>query len=168
MSSPAKTRPRILCVDDRVSSLEVRRALLAQMGYDVLIAGDPATALSIFDKNPVDLVLLDYSFPGQMSGDELAHELRAREPGVPLIMLSGYPDLPPDVAHSVDVVLLKGTSQPSDLLNAIANLLQAPPHRAHTHTAAETSKLAEKNQQLMGKSKELIQRSKGNISGEKS
>ena len=125
MSSPANTRPRILCVDDRVSSLEVRRALLTNAGYDVLIASDPPSALAIAGKVEVNLVILDYSFPGQMSGEELAHKLRAANPELPLIMLSGVPNLPESAAASVNVSIVKGAGRPTDLLEAIARLLQA-------------------------------------------
>ena len=126
MSSPANTRPRILCVDDRVSSLEVRRALLTTVG-DVLIASDPPSALAITHKVEVNLVILDYNFPGQMSGEELAHELRAANPELPLIMLSGVPNLPESATASVDVSMMKGAGRPSDLLQAVASLLQAKP-----------------------------------------
>jgi len=165
--------PRILCVDDRVSSLEVRRAMLTQMGYDVLIASEPSSALSIFDKVHVDLVLLDYSFPGQISGDELARQLRARRPGLPLIMLSGFPDLPANVVDSVDVLLLKGSSQPSDLLNAIVRLLNRPAgadaqaavgttslRQRNQDLTIETTNIHQRNQDLMERSKELLERSK--------
>jgi CheY-like chemotaxis protein len=63
-------------MDDRVSSLEVRRTMLSQMGYEVLIASDPPCALAIMDKVEVDLVILDYSFPGQMNGEQLAGVIR--------------------------------------------------------------------------------------------
>ena len=124
MSFSDSTPPRILCVDDRVSSLEVRRALLTQAGYEVLTASDPPAALAIFNKTEIDLVILDYSFPGQISGEELAHQLRARNPKLPLIMLSGVPDLPDSAAESVDVLILKGGGRPTDLLDAVAALLR--------------------------------------------
>jgi CheY-like chemotaxis protein len=123
VSSPAKT-PRILCVDDRVPSLEVRRTLLTLAGYDVLIASDPPSALDITGKVEVDLVILDYNFPGQMSGEELAHKLRAANPALPLIMLSGVPDLPDSAAASVDVLMMKGAGRPTELLETIERLLQ--------------------------------------------
>jgi CheY-like chemotaxis protein len=123
VSSPAKTPPRILCVDDRVSSLEVRRALLTTIGYDVLIASDPPSAIAITDKVEVDLVILDYSFPGHMCGEELARRLRAANPKLLLIMLSGVPELPDSAAASVDLLLMKGVGRPTDLLQAIARLL---------------------------------------------
>ncbi len=129
MPFPASTPPRILCVDDRVSSLEVRRALLTAIGYDVLIASDPPSALAITETVDVDLVVLDYSFPGYVSGDELARELRAKKPGLPLIMLSGYPDLPDSAVASVDALIIKGVGGPVDLLKTIARLLPSVKHR---------------------------------------
>jgi len=167
VSSATHTPHRILCVDDRVTSLEVRRALLKQMGYEVLIASDPAGALAIFDDTRIDLVLLDYSFPGQMSGDELARQLRARKPDVPLIMLSGYPDLPATVAGSVDALLLKGSSQPSDLLNAIQRLLRGP-RPAGSQPAAETPATPTRNRNLREQSKELMKQSKSLMARDKS
>jgi CheY-like chemotaxis protein len=128
VSSVTSTLPRILCVDDRVSSLEVRRAVLTQAGYDVVLAGDPPSALVIIDEVKVDLAVLDYNFPGHISGEELAHELRMRKPNLPLIMLSGVPDLPDSAAESVDILILKGGDGPTELLQAIAGLLQGAKH----------------------------------------
>lgn len=162
VSSPANMPHRILCVDDRVSSLEVRQAMLTQMGYNVLIASDPASALSIFDKVHIDLVLLDYSFPGNIPGDELARQLRSRRPDLPLIMLSGFPELPPEAAKSVDVLLLKGASQPSDLLNAIAKLLPTGGN-ADGRPAVDNSPLAQQNKELLAKSRDLVKRSQSQM-----
>lgn len=138
-----------------------------QMGYNVLIASDPPSALSIFDKVHVDLVLLDYSFPGHISGDELAHQLRARRPDLPLIMLSGFPDLPASVAESVDLLFLKGSSRPADLLKAIADLLAAPQRPGPAHPAQDPVLLRETNQRLMNKSKELRKHVRRNLPADK-
>jgi len=129
VSSPARTPPRILCVDDRLNSLEVRRALLTHAGYDVLISSDPSSALAIVDKVEIDLVILDYNFPGHMSGEELALQLRARDLELRLIMLSGSPNLPNSAAASVDILMLKGGGGPCELLDAIADLLQGRGNR---------------------------------------
>ena len=149
MPSPANTPPRILCVDDRVSSLEIRQAMLAAAGYDVLIASDPPTALAIAGKDAIDLVILDYNFPGQMSGEELAHKLRAANPNLPLIMLSGVPDLPESAAASVDLLLMKGAGRPTDLLQAIARLVLRA--RATTDSATQqTSRTTEQTGKAEG------------------
>jgi CheY-like chemotaxis protein len=141
-------------VDDRVSSLEVRRTLLCRLGYDVLVASDPPSALAILNTVDVDLVILDYSFPGHMSGEELAREIRAHNPQLPLIMLSGYPDLPASARESADALILKGAAGPADLLNTIRSLLKkAPPH-------PERPPLQEQSRVLLDKSSDLVQRLK--------
>jgi CheY-like chemotaxis protein len=148
-------------VDDRLPSLEVRRALLTALGYDVLIASDPESALAIADKVNVDLVVLDYSFPGHISGEDLANQLRTSRPGVPLVMLSGFPDLPASARESVDCVITKGTDKPSDLLATIARLLKCPERDPGPMS------LLERSQQLMDRSKELIQHSRDQAPPEK-
>jgi CheY-like chemotaxis protein len=127
MSPPANaSRQRLLCVDDRASSLEVRRTLLKQMGYEVLLAVDPADALKMVGETPLDLVIMDYSFPGHMNGEELARHIRAKCPGLPLLMLTGFPELPESARASVDLVIVKGEGGPTKLLNAICKLLAKP------------------------------------------
>jgi len=129
----------------------VRRVLLTQVGYDVLIASDPTSALAIADKVNLDLVILDYSFPGNMSGEELARILRARKPALPLMMLSGFSDLPDSATENVDVLLLKGTGQPTELLNSISTLLGS---------VRSKPVIGERNEQVMEKSRELPDDSK--------
>jgi len=103
--------------------------LLTHAGYDVLISSDPSSALAIVDKVEIDLVILDYNFPGHMSGEELALQLRARDLELRLIMLSGSPNLPNSAAASVDILMLKGGGGPCELLDAIADLLQGRGNR---------------------------------------
>jgi|SRR6516165_1683684 len=150
VSSITSMPSRILCVDDRVSSLEVRRAMLTKLGYDVLLASDPDSALAIMDKVDVDLVVLDYSFPGDMSGEDLAHQLRERNPELPLIMLSGYPDLPASARQSVDALIIKGAGGPSDLLNAISA------HLPRGRQAESVPPVDARNQQLIRHPEELV------------
>lgn len=158
MSVPHNTPPRILCVDNRVASLEVRRTLLSRLGYDVLIASEPSCALAILQKASVDLIILDYSFPGQMNGEQLARAIRGINPGVPLIMLSGYPDLPSTARESVDTLVLKGAGGPSELLNAVANLLGRSGTQERPPVGEQSRNLMQRSEQVVQRSKELQQR----------
>lgn len=110
---------------------------MTTVGYDVLIASDPPSALAITGKVKIDLVILDYNFPGHMTGEELARKLRADNPKLPLIMLSGVPELPESAAAMVDVLLMKGAGRPTDLLQAIERLLEGKPVRLAFRETAE-------------------------------
>ena len=78
----------ILVVDDK----EVQRALvklyLEQLGCKVIQANNGLTAVSIFQSNPVDLVLMDIQMP-IMNGFQACKQIHEISPATPVIALSG-------------------------------------------------------------------------------
>ena len=116
-------KPRIVCVDDRQDSLAVRKRLLEQFGYDVVAVTYAQDCLLAVTRQEVDLVIIDYHLSGGIKGDELAHDIRTCRSEVPLIMLTGDPAVPEKAKASVDAVLIKGMSNPTDLLALIQTLL---------------------------------------------
>ncbi|BDZ59475.1 two-component system response regulator RegX3 [Barrientosiimonas humi] len=77
---------RILVVEDEESYSDPLSYLLRKEGYDVLVAETGPDALSDFDRQGADLVLLDLMLPG-MSGVDVCRNLRQRS-NVPVIMLT--------------------------------------------------------------------------------
>jgi CheY-like chemotaxis protein len=112
----------VLCVDDELVGLKVRKILLERAGYQVLTALDGATGLSLFETEPVEAVVLDYSMPG-MHGGEVAHRMRGIKPNVPILLLSAYIGLPIEVTSLVDLYMTKGEGAPV-LLQKLESLLQ--------------------------------------------
>jgi two-component system, OmpR family, response regulator len=82
---PAKTT-RILLVDDEQPVRKLLTYPLEKEGYEVVHALDGNEALSAFDEQQFDLVVLDIMLP-RMDGLEVCRRLRARS-GVPIIMLT--------------------------------------------------------------------------------
>lgn len=119
--------PLLLCIDDEVLGLKVRKTVLERAGYQVLIAESGPRGLELFASHPVQLVVLDYAMPG-MHGGEVAARMRNTKPDVPILLLSAYVDLAPEVLSLVDLYLTKGTGAPA-LLQSIGTLLasQATP-----------------------------------------
>jgi CheY-like chemotaxis protein len=97
----------VLCVDDELIGLQVRKILLERAGYRVLTALDGQLGLEVFEKEPVDVVVLDYSMPG-MHGGEVATRMRQIKPEVPILLLSAYVGLPAEVTSLVDLYMTKG------------------------------------------------------------
>jgi CheY-like chemotaxis protein len=114
----------ILCVDDEVVGLRVRKILLERAGYQVLIAEDGYSGIEIFATEPVDAVVLDYAMPG-MHGGEVAKRMRQTKPEVPILLLSAYVGLPEEVSALVDIYMTKGEGAPA-LLDKLGNLLSLP------------------------------------------
>ena len=114
----------VLCVDDEQVALHVRRLVLERAGYRVMTAENGEEGLELFQKEPVDAVILDYSMPG-MHGGEVAMRMRSTKPGIPILLLSAYTGLPVDVTALVDLYMTKGEGAPA-LLAKLRQLLHAP------------------------------------------
>jgi CheY-like chemotaxis protein len=112
----------VLCVDDEAVGLQVRKILLERAGYRVLTAADGPSGLEIFSSEPVEVVVLDYSMPG-MHGGEVAVRMRQVKPAVPILLLSAYMGLSPEVTSVVDLYMTKGEGAPV-LLERLGRLLQ--------------------------------------------
>jgi CheY-like chemotaxis protein len=81
----------ILVVEDEGTIRDPLCRMLEHDGYRVLAAADGATALRLARAHPtpIDLLLSDVVMPG-MSGSQLALRLRADQPGVKVLFMSGY------------------------------------------------------------------------------
>ena len=112
----------VLCVDDERIGLQVRKILLERAGYRVLTASDGSAGLQLFSNEPVEAVVLDYSMPG-MNGGEVALRMRQTKPHIPILLLSAYIGLPPEVLSTVDMYMTKGEGPPI-LLQKLSSLLQ--------------------------------------------
>jgi len=111
----------LLCVDDEINGLRLRKIILESSGYRVLIAPSGPEGIRLFEENPIDLVVLDFLMP-EMKGDEVADRMRQLKPQVPIVMLSAYYDLPPRVDLLVDARVVKGEAT-QNLLDTVARLL---------------------------------------------
>ena len=80
----------------------------------MLTALDGPTGIDLFEREPVEAVVLDYSMPG-MTGGEVAVQLRRIKPQVPILMLSAYTSLPPEVDGLIDMAMTKGEGAPAFL-----------------------------------------------------
>lgn len=111
----------ILCIDDEIIGLKVRRILLERAGYAVMSAHSGMEGVEIFSREPIEAVVLDYAMPG-MNGAEVAARLRQIKPAVPILLLSAYVGLPSEVTSLVDVYMTKGEGAPT-LLNKLQIML---------------------------------------------
>jgi CheY-like chemotaxis protein len=111
----------VLCVDDETIGLRVRKIMLESHGFHVLTATDGQQGIALFERNKVDLVVLDFYMPG-LNGGQVAAELRRRRPRVPIIFLSAYFSLPSDALEMADAFITKG-EPPEVLIEKIEQLM---------------------------------------------
>jgi CheY-like chemotaxis protein len=79
---------QVLVVDDNPALRLVARAMLEAAGYEVTEAGDGESAIRAFREEAFDLVLCDLDMPDK-DGAETIQELRALDPGVRVVAMSG-------------------------------------------------------------------------------
>lgn len=79
----------ILIVDDDRNLCKVLKGLLEGVGFKALTAYDVDTAMTIVDKQELDLVITDLKMPGK-SGMDLLALSQERKPSVPVILITAY------------------------------------------------------------------------------
>lgn len=81
----------VLVAEDDAQVREVAAEMLREAGFRVLAAGDGRQALALLERGEqVDVLFSDVVMPGGMSGVQLARSARARQPGIGVLLASGY------------------------------------------------------------------------------
>ena len=104
-----------------------RRAVLEELGYEVLSATSGKDALKLTEQRACDLVVTDYKMT-PMDGLELIAKLREREFTKPIILLTGFADslgLKPENTGA-DIVLQKCSNEVATLVRYTRRLLAIP------------------------------------------
>jgi|GEM_PF-5076054 len=96
---PTNGEGRILIMDDEPLVLRTFTRNLTAHGYTVTQARNGAEALMAFERarkgrTPFDLVITDLTVPGGMNGEELTKRLKAIDPSVKVVAISGYAEAP--------------------------------------------------------------------------
>jgi len=121
------TGTTLLVVEDENSVRNLVASSLRKEGYRLLLAASAEEALKIVDTHdgPIDLLLTDAIMPGR-GGIDLARELVARKPGLPVILMSGYTEetLPVDEIGPA-ITLLQKPFTPRDLRQRIRAVLES-------------------------------------------
>jgi PAS domain S-box-containing protein len=91
-AAPLGGTETILLVEDEPAVRDLTRTALQRAGYTVLEAASGADALRVWAEHrpAIGLLITDLVMPGGMSGRELADRLRAEDPGLRILLTSGY------------------------------------------------------------------------------
>jgi two-component system invasion response regulator UvrY len=83
---------RVLIADDHpIVRRGLRQIVADQTEMNVTEAGDGPEALRLLANGEFDVVLLDINMPG-ISGLDVLSQIRARQPGLPVLVLSAHPE----------------------------------------------------------------------------
>jgi PAS domain S-box-containing protein len=136
--TPASRSYKLLLVEDDVLVALGVTAVLDDMGHRATRAMDGAQALSILNSGETfDLVITDYAMPG-MTGLELAHAINASWPDLPVVLATGYAELPTGSAP-IGMKRLFKPFRPAELSELLSEILE-PPHDERTARAPRAPK----------------------------
>ncbi|MGA8601850.1 MAG: PAS domain S-box protein [Beijerinckiaceae bacterium] len=112
----------ILAVDDDALVLMNTIAMLEDLGHTVLEARSGQEALDVFRRQKdIDVVITDQAMP-VMTGTQLAEAIRAERRDLPIILATGFAELPPDAGG--DLLKLDKPFRQEDLADAISAAMQ--------------------------------------------
>lgn len=123
--------PRILIVDDQATVRAALAAALRANRFDVAVAEDVPSALTMFEAERFDVAIIDVYMP-RVDGVQLIKALRVRSPGLPIVAISGMLlnnsertalDFLPRLPGLSEIVCLQKPFRPAALLRAIDTAL---------------------------------------------
>ena len=88
---PTTGNASIMFIDDESASTRMMTTMLTKLGFRIKAFNSPLEALDCFRQDPgqFDLVITDLTMP-EMSGVDLASEVHATKPELPIILMTGY------------------------------------------------------------------------------
>lgn len=130
----------ILVVEDdpRVSRSTV--GALEELGHRTIACAGGREALDLLERGdtPVDLVITDVMMP-EMTGTELAAELRRRHPGLPVMFVTGYVGEAGETEDLVGGTLLRKPFTVAALADTVETALRAAPSGSPPYATGEAA-----------------------------
>jgi DNA-binding NtrC family response regulator len=112
---------RLLIIDDEHAIVSLLERVLPRSGFEVVCHTSPVEAMEHSRTHPddFDIVITDRTMP-RMASDDVAAEVQALRPGLPVIITSGQESSPGDEENEGDTgIRLDKPFEIADLLHAI-------------------------------------------------
>ncbi len=127
---------KVLIVDDDRLVRNAYRRSLSLQGNEIHCAENGNEALEVLGEHDVDVVLSDISMP-DMNGIELLHEIRKKQPDLPVVLVTGLPSVS-TAQQAVNLGAYKYLTKPVES----ATLKKVVIHAAQLHNLARIKREA--------------------------
>ncbi|UXI01964.1 sigma-54-dependent transcriptional regulator [Photobacterium sp. TY1-4] len=107
----------VLVIDDDQDVVDAYQQLLEISGYKACAITDPTLVMNMLNRNWPGVIVTDMYMPG-LSGMELLAQIKALDPDLPVIMITGHGDIPMavDAVRKGALDFLQKPLQPNELL----------------------------------------------------
>ncbi len=115
---------RILIVEDEFLIRLTLSEVLTDEGYEVLEADNGEDALLLLQKDAgISVLLTDIQLPGTIDGRELVNRMRATNPNLPVIFMTGRPDVMGEQPTGARELYVAKPYLPSEICTAVRRML---------------------------------------------
>src|SRR2546426_1850151 len=135
--SPVRRRPTLLVVDDEEGPRLSLRVIFKD-DYEILMAGDGATAIELAQKNKIDVAVCDIRMSG-MSGIEVLERLKYVDPSIEVVMMTAF-ETTDTIRQALRLQACDYINKPFDLATmraAVGNAMRRRTLESEIHTNAE-------------------------------
>lgn len=94
---------KILITENNIDFSYVLKWHFEQKGFSVFTATTGDEAISLYEENQPDIILLDINIDGEMDGKDVARAIRSNDKTTPIIFMSGESNTPKDVVEGFDI-----------------------------------------------------------------
>jgi two-component system response regulator (stage 0 sporulation protein F) len=117
---------KILIVDDEAPFRIFLRKLLERLGASVETSASGLVSLEIANREPPDVLIIDWMLKDSLDGLQIAAELRLRNPNLATVLITGYPSpaLERRVQQEPRTIHLFKPFESDDILSAIQAVLE--------------------------------------------
>jgi DNA-binding NtrC family response regulator len=114
---------QVLMVDDDPGQLRIRERVLRLAGIEVSLASNAEGALEILRSRGAEIgvVITDHLLPG-LQGTDLVRELRRFNPSIPVLVLTGLPDIESEY-DGLDAIVRVKPLPPGELIRLVHRLM---------------------------------------------
>ena len=151
---PEKTK--VLIVDDEINLLKTLSDILNRNGYEVAVAKNGPSALSLIEKNGFDIALLDIRMP-HMDGVELLERIKVQRPDIEVIIMTAYATIE-TAKRSIKLGAYDYIQKPLDIDEVLINLKNIAQMKARVEEARflqNTLQLEHGYEHIIGKSQQI-------------
>jgi DNA-binding NtrC family response regulator len=138
----------LLIVDDEEYILTTLRRALVRAGYRVVSTTDPAEALAILGREPIDILISDIDMPS-MSGIELVTRVKEAHPDVVRVLLSGRGSLETALQAINSGEVYRYLTKPWDQTELLETIGQAIARLEELRRASAANRAAQRRNQLL-------------------
>src|SRR5436309_1894813 len=152
-----QAKPRVLVVDDDPLTRSLLSLALQAHAFEVIPAGDAGTALEQVRSEAPEIVILDLRLPG-LDGMEALRRFKEIAPELPVVILTGYGDVPSAV-EAMRLGAYDFLTKPVEPAKVLVVVRRALKHRALGTELKELRRLGQRDalRWLMGRGQEIQQ-----------